>query len=87
MANTTKKKVPAKMPAKKPVAKAVQEELEDKQPDPREGYVKPMHEDAYKMALTIINRADVKGGDAEAVVLLKRELARVSGQQPGLPRS
>lgn len=83
MANTTRKKQPAR---KKPVAKAVQEELEEKS-DPAAGLVKPMHADAFRMAMAIINKADIKGGDAEAMVLLKRELARVSGQQPGQPRS
>ena len=45
--------------------------------------VAPLHPDAFRLAMTIVNRADVKGGDAETIVLLKRELARVVRQRLG----
>lgn len=68
-------RTPSKTPAKKPPAK---------QPDTK---VDPMHPDAYTMAMQIVNAADIKGASAEAIVLLKRELARVAGQKPGQPRA
>lgn len=55
--------------------------------DPREGFVAPMNKDAYRMALAIINKSEIRGNDAESIVLLKRELARVAGEKPGLPRA
>lgn len=86
MANTPRKKKPA--PRKKPVAKAVEEAVkEDAQEAPEPETIAPMHPDAFRLAMTIVNNADIKGGDAETIILLKRELARVSGQVPGAPRS
>lgn len=70
----SKRKTPAKKtPAKKPAAKKAEAE---------QNLVAPMHPDAFKLAMTIVNQADIKGGDAETIVLLKRELARVSGAKP-----
>ena len=86
MSNNSTKKAPGEGPASnKPVAKAVEEVVQKK--DPREGFVAPMHGDAFNMAMQIVNASDMKGGNAEAVVLLKRELARVAGKQYGQPRA
>ena len=82
MAGTTKK-TPAK---RKPAAKKPAAEAPVQTPDGSE-LVAPMHPDAYKLAMRLINTSDVKGGDAETIVLVKRELARVAGQLQGDPRS
>ena len=97
MANTTKK-TPVKKPAtrkKTPVKEAVEKVIEEGLPQEKQteleksmDMVAKMHPDAFRLAMQIINVADIKGGDAETVVLLKRELARVAGaEQSQRPRS
>lgn len=87
MPAATKKKPASrrKAPVKKPAAKKAAAEEKPEQPEVQ--MVAPMHPDAFRLAMAIVNAADIKGGDAENVLLLKRELARVAGAQQGQPRA
>lgn len=79
MAGNTKK-TPAKKavtPKKSPVPEAVQKAMAG---EDAPKMVQAMHPDAFRLAVEIVNRADIKGSDAETIMLLKRELARVAGQ-------
>lgn len=89
MAGSTKKTAAKKVvaPKKTPVAEAVDAAVEEVGEQAAPAMVTPMHPDAYRLAMAIVNRADVKGGDAETIVLLKRELARVSGNLSGPQRA
>lgn len=89
MAGSTKKSAAVNKgvaPKRKVVAEAVEKATAEGAAQAPE-MVTPMHPDAYRLAMAIVNRADVKGGDAETIVLLKRELARVSGNLSGPQRS
>lgn len=82
MTKTTGKTQPkGAAPRKKATAEAVSDALATPEK------VDPMHPEAYRLAISIVNSADIKGGDAETIVLLKRELSRVSGHTEGQPRS
>lgn len=73
-----------KTPAKKPAAK----KNANKQPrveQPTQQLVQPLAKEALQMVLGIIDRSDVKGGDAGNIIMLKQELARAAGIKPQAP--
>lgn len=74
---TTKTPAPRKRAAAKPTRKKKEPEIvqEDKM-------VEPLNIEAFKMAMQLIDNADIKGGQAGSVLLLKQELARVAGAKP-----
>ena len=64
-----KKPVEKKTPAKK-TAPAAKEEVK---------LVAPLDQGAFKTMLQLIDASDIKGGDAQNILKLKAELARVAG--------
>ena len=64
------KKTPAQKPAQKKTAA--------KKAAPEKVLVEPLTQNALKLMLELINKADIKGADAALVVSLKIELARVA---------
>ncbi len=62
------KKTPAKRPAKVKIPEA---------PPPK--LVQPLDGDSFKRVMDLIDASTIRGRDAEAVIRLRRELARVAG--------
>lgn len=88
MAGTTQKKTTTrrrKVPEKKVTAEAVGEAInEEAQGEPIK-LVEPLDPQAFQMVMQVIDKADFKGSDMGNVLLLRRELARVSGITPQAP--
>lgn len=83
---TARKPSTRKTPTKKPVADAVEKELKTDKPEanakepgkePAE-LVQALDPKAFQMVMQIIDRADIKGSDAGAIINLRRELVRVA---------
>ncbi len=85
----TRKNTPAKRPAKKTPAKVPAKPKTPAAepaatPEPQlSTLVEPLAPQALKLALNIIDNADIKGKDANLVIQLKLELARVAGVRRG----
>lgn len=75
MANTTRKRAPAKKPARKaPVKKVANDE-----PETKTVMVRPLDQNAFRAAIQLIDSAPITGAQSGTVLMLKRELARVAG--------
>jgi len=77
-------KARAKTPAKVPAKSKTPAVEPANTPEPNQELAKlvePLAPNALKLALDIIDNATIKGADAQLVIQLKLELARVAGVQ------
>ena len=86
------RKTPAKRPAKKtaavvPVQTKTPAKEPAKTPEPAQEQlatmVEPLAPQAFQLVVNIIDSAPMKGSDAQIIIQLKMELARVAGVQRG----
>ena len=80
-----RKTTPAPKPKAKPRVKASAKDKAAKTEEPKAskpsltGLVTPLDREALRMTIEIIAKSDIKGGDAQNILLLKRELMRAAG--------
>ncbi len=81
----SRKTTPAPKPKAKPRAKPKAKAAEPKVATDQLGLVTPLDKNALQTVLNMIDNSDVKGADAQNILLLKQELIRAAGLKPQSP--